>query len=182
VKLSENVEERETSTSSIQNVEKKSSRVPERKNEEKPKTYVEVIKIFMKKEECKPLNKNIPEVQKTQEEDYKRTSSTFTPQRNLIDDHDQPRKEFIRTKPKIRSFIPRYVNLFYGHCFYCTNFGHKVANCRAYGRNVQARKAYLAPYDIECYKCHNYGHIAHDYRSKMDTSMKENNDIKYNKL
>jgi hypothetical protein len=36
-----------------------------------------------------PLKKNIPEVQKTQEEDYRRRSSTFKPQRSLNHDHDQ---------------------------------------------------------------------------------------------
>jgi chromosome segregation ATPase len=72
VKLNKNVEERETSTSSVKEVEEKSYRLPEGKNEEKPKSYAEVIKGSMKKEECKPLKKNIPEVQKTQEEDYRR--------------------------------------------------------------------------------------------------------------
>ena len=40
----------------------------------------------------------------------------------------------------------------------------------------------MAPHDIECYKCHNYGHIAHDCRSMIDTSMKENIDIRYKKV
>jgi hypothetical protein len=84
--------------------------------------------------------------------------------------------------PQKRSFTPRYVNLFYGHCFYCTNFGHKVADCRDYKRNVQARSVYVATRNIECYKCHNYGHIASDCRSMIYTSMKENIDIRYKKV
>jgi hypothetical protein len=36
--------------------------------------------------------------------------------------------------------------------------------------------------NIECYKCHNYGHIANDCRSMIDTSMKENTDIRYKKV
>jgi hypothetical protein len=36
--------------------------------------------------------------------------------------------------------------------------------------------------NIECYKFHNYGHIANDCRSMIDTSMNENNDIIYKKV
>jgi hypothetical protein len=84
--------------------------------------------------------------------------------------------------PQRRSFTPRYANLFYGHCFYCTKFGHKVSYCRDYKINVQARNAYVAPRNIEFYKCHNYGHIASDCISMIDMSMKENNDIKCKKV
>jgi hypothetical protein len=44
VKLNKNVEERETSTSSVKKVEEKHSRLPERKNQEKGKSYAEVLK------------------------------------------------------------------------------------------------------------------------------------------
>jgi hypothetical protein len=91
-------------------------------------------------------------------------------------------KEFRRTTPQRRSFTPRYQNFFLGHCFACTNFGHKVVNCRAYGRNVQERDAYVVPHNIECYNCHNLGHIAQNCRSMMEPSMKENNDIIYEKV
>jgi hypothetical protein len=57
-----------------------------------------------------------------------------------------------------------------------------VVDCRDYKRNVQARSAYVVACNIECYKCHNYGHISSDCRSMIDTSMKENTDIRYNKV
>ena len=77
---------------------------------------------------------------------------------------------------------PRYANFFNGHCFYCTNFGHKVADCKDYKRNVQEDHAYVVTRNIECYKCHNYGNIASDCRSMIYNSMKENTDIIYNKV
>ena len=106
----------------------------------------------------------------------------FKPQRSFNHDHDQSRKKFIRTTPQRRSFTPRYENFFYGHFFYCTNFGHKVPDCRDNKRNIQARSVYVAPRNIECYKYHNYGNIVSDCRSMIDTSMKENTDIKYKKV
>jgi hypothetical protein len=66
--------------------------------------------------------------------------------------------------------------------FYCTNFGHKVADCRDYERNNQARNAYVAPQNIECYKCHNYGHTARNCRSMIRPPMKENVDVGHKKV
>jgi hypothetical protein len=40
----------------------------------------------------------------------------------------------------------------------------------------------VAPRNIECYKFHKYGHIDSDCISMIDTSMKENNDIRYKKV
>jgi hypothetical protein len=134
-------------------------------------------------------------MKKTQEEDYRRDKyqrrpSTFRYQRsfnhcegkNRREDRDHPRHDFKRTTTQRISYTPRYQNFFYGHCFTCNNFGHKVVDCRAYVRNGQERNVYVTPYNIECYKCHNYGHIARDCRSMMDTSMKENIDIRYKKV
>ena len=66
--------------------------------------------------------------------------------------------------------------------FYFTNFGHKVAYCRAYERNIQARNTYVAPHNIECYKCHNYGHIDWNCRSMTMPSTKKEIDIRYTKI
>jgi hypothetical protein len=172
VKLNKNIEEIERSTSVIEN-EEKHSRLLEKKNEENRKSYAEVLK---------GRNHGQPESKKTIEDTSSRRPSMFKPQRSFNHDHDQSRKKFRRTMPQRRSFTPRYANLFYGNCFYCTNFGHKVADCRDYKRNVQARSAYVVARNIECYKCHNYGHIANDCRSMIDTSMKENIDIIYKKV
>jgi hypothetical protein len=171
-KLNKNVEETETSTLVIEN-EEKHYRLLEKNNEESRKSYAEVIK---------GRNHGQPKFKKTIEDTSSRIPSMFKPQIRFNHDHDQSRKKFRRTTPQRRSFTLRYANLFYGHCFYCTNFGHKVVYCRDYKRNVQERNAYVAPHNIECYKCYNYGHIASDCRSMFDTSMKENNDIKYKKV
>ena len=93
-------------------------------------------------------------------------------QRIINHDHDHLGKKFRRTMPQRRSFTPKYANLFYGHFFYCTKFGHKVVDCRAHGRNVQASSAYVALHNIECYKCHNYAHISRNFKSVIDPSMK----------
>jgi hypothetical protein len=172
VKLKKNVEETKTSTSVTKN-EEKHSRLLEKKNEENRKSYEEVLK---------GRNHGQPESKKTIEDTSSRRPSVFKPKRSFNHDHDHSRWKFRRTTPQRRSFTPRYANLFYGHCFYCTNFGHKVADCRDYKRNFQARSAYVAAHNIECCKYHKYGHIASDCRSMIDTSMKENIDIRYKKI
>jgi hypothetical protein len=167
-KLNKNIEETETCTLVIENEEKHS-----KKNEENRNIYAEVLK---------GRNHAQPESKKTLEDTSSRRLFMFKPQRIFNHDRDMSRKKFRRTTPQRRSFTPRYANFFQVHCFYCTNFGHKAADCRDYKRTVQARSAYVTPRNIECYKCHNYGRIASDYRSMIDTSMKENNDIRYKKV
>jgi hypothetical protein len=140
----------------------------EKKNEENRKSYAELLK---------GRNHGQPKSKKTIEDTSSRRPSMLKPQRIFNHDHDHSRKKFRRTTPQRTSFTPRYENFFYGHCFYCTNFGHRVAYCRDYKRNVQARSVYVSPHNIECYKCHKYGHKASDCRSMIDTSMKENTDM-----
>jgi hypothetical protein len=44
------------------------------------------------------------------------------------------------------------------------------------------RDGYVALSNIECYKCHNYGHIARNCKSLIDPSMKENTNGGYDKF
>jgi hypothetical protein len=183
IKINRNIEERETSIYSVENVEETPSRSLEKKNEEETKSCVEVLKERTHgQQESKKKEYN--------RDSYSTITTAFRKQRSLNHDedihkreyHDQPRKKFRRTTQQRISFTPRYVNIFYGHYFYCTNFGNKVAGCISYERNVHTIKSYVAPHDIECYKCHNYGNIARDCRRVMDTSIKENIDIIYKKV
>jgi chromosome segregation ATPase len=129
IKLKKNVEEAKRFTLVIENDEKH-SRLLEKKNEENRESYAEVLK---------GRNHGQPESKKNIEETSSRRPSMFKTQRIFNHDHDQSRKKFRRTTPQRRSFTPRYKNIVYGNCFYCTNFGHKDSNCRDYKRNVQER-------------------------------------------
>jgi hypothetical protein len=166
------MEETEASTSVVEN-EEKHSRLLQKNKEEKRKSYAELLK---------GMNHGKTKYKKTNKYTSSRIPSMFKLQRSFNHDHDQPRKKFTWTTPQRRSTTPRYVNLCYGHCFYCTNFGDKVADCKDYKINVQARNDYVAPPNIECYKCYNYGHISHDCRIMIDTSMKDKIDIRYKKV
>ena len=168
-KIINNNKQTKTSTSEVKS-EEKHSRVLEEKNKEKCNSYAEVLKGG---------NHGQEESKKNQDTSSARPA-TFKQQRTFKHDeeihkrkyHDQARHKFKSATQQGRSSTPMYVNLFYGYCFYCSNFGHKVADCRAHQRNYQIRKAYVAPHNIECYKCHNYGHIARDCRSMMDISLR----------
>jgi hypothetical protein len=35
----------------------------------------------------------------------------------------------------------RYQNFFHGYCFYCSNFGHNIANCQIKFRDMQLRRS-----------------------------------------
>ena len=90
----------------------------------------------------------------------------------------------------------RYQNLFSCLCYAYNNYGHKAIDCRTYirygynwGRNKYDspkyqeernynRRSQMGPnrkynrfvaldYDIECYRCHNFGHIARNCKSKI---------------
>ena len=92
--------------------------------------------------------------------------------------------------------MPRYQVLFSDLCYACNNYGHKSIDCRTYIRSGYnwGRSRYESPkyqeernynrrsqmgpnrnynrfealdYDIECYRCHKFGHIARNCRSKI---------------
>jgi hypothetical protein len=151
VKLSKNVEERETFASLVENVEEKHSRFPEKKNEEKGKSYAELLK--RKNHGQAKWKKNYRETYSIRPPMFKQQGSfNFDEGNSRREDRDKMRHEFRRTAQQRISFTPMYEIFFYGQCFNCTNYGYKVVDCRAYGRSVQERNAYVAPHKIECYK------------------------------
>jgi hypothetical protein len=97
VKISNNVEETETSTSSVENIEEKHSRLPEKKNEEKSKSYAEVLK---------GRNHGQPESKKNDRDTSSRRPSTLNTQRSFNHDHDHPRKELRNNTPQRNHSLP----------------------------------------------------------------------------
>jgi hypothetical protein len=120
-------------------------------------------------------------------EDYRDTP----PPRRFIFHNQQPtfrpqeKEEFIRVHPFIRYSTPSYQTMFFGLCYACNNFGHKVVNCRTNNRNTNnfeihtqrgyprrpsetQRRSYnrfeSLSTEVECYKCNNFGHMAKDCR------------------
>ena len=64
------------------------------------------------------------EMKKNREDDcaWKKTTTTHN-------------DEFRIYAPTRRSPIPRYQIFFFGLCYSCNNYGHKVIDCRAYAHN-----------------------------------------------
>jgi hypothetical protein len=119
------------------------------------------------------------------------------------EDHD-----FRRITPTRRPPTPKYQNIFLGLCYSCNDFGHKAINCRACkkGRNTWNRSSHENPknryednypikpceafdinynsfdalgYEIECYNCNNFGHIARNCRSDLIVSSRETRHVPF---
>jgi hypothetical protein len=106
--------------------------------------------------------------------------STLPPKANkdkMIPDKKQRYQKMEQRMPKKRPSF-RYQNFFHGYCFYCSNFGHKIANCQIKFRDMQLRRSRnkqslkhrtkqpmsrqsctnhfdLLNSELECYNCHN---------------------------
>jgi hypothetical protein len=115
---------------------------------------------------------------------------TPPPRRFIFENQKQtyrPQEEegFIRAPPFRRSSTPRYQTIFFGLCYACNNFGHKLVNCRDNNRknnnfespthrgySIRPSETQIRSYnrfeslrtEVECYKCKNFGHMAKDCR------------------
>jgi hypothetical protein len=108
------------------------------------RSYAEVIRGPIKKEECKPSREYIREMERTQEEYYRGT----TPPRRSRTQNQQPTMErtqeedYRRVAPFRISLTLRYQTIFLGLCYSCNNFGHKAINYRAYAKNRSNYEGY----------------------------------------
>jgi hypothetical protein len=105
-------------------------------------------------------------------------------------------RKIIGTLLHQRSSTPRYQTIFFGLCYACNNFGHKVVNCRANNRNNNnfeshtqtgysrrpsetQRRSYNRfesfSTEVECYKCNNFGHMAKNYRMAVPVKEPQQN-------
>jgi hypothetical protein len=136
-----------------------------------PKIYTETIKGDMK----------------IYKEDYRDTppSKIFKFQNQQQTYRPQEEEGLIRAPPFRRYTTLRYQTIFFGLCYACNNFGHKVVNCRANNKNnnnfeSHTQRGYLGrpsetqriiynmfeslSTEVECYKCNNFGHMDKDCR------------------
>jgi peptide methionine sulfoxide reductase MsrB len=97
----------------------------------------------------------------------------------------QEEEGFVRAPPFRISSTHRYQTTFFGLCYACNNFGHKVVKYRANNMNnsnfeSHTQRGYSRRpsetqrisynmfeslrTEVECYKCNNFGHVAKDFR------------------
>jgi hypothetical protein len=117
--------------------------------------------------------------------------STMSPKANkdkMIPDKKK-RDEKMEQQMSRRRPSFKYQNFFYGYCFYCSNFGHKIANCQIKFRdmhlgrsrnkqslqhrtkkpmNIHHRTNHfdLLNNELECYNFHNFGHKVANFHLK----------------
>ena len=94
-----------------ENSKTSTTKPPKKVNEEKPKSYVDVLKSSIKNEGNKKKENDVSQK------------------------HDLPHKDNDEFR---RSFTPKWPcltwhqNSFFGYCFSCNHFGHKAIDCRTY--------------------------------------------------
>ena len=149
-------------------------------------------------DDCESLKENMQKSEMRKHEEDERAWKESPETHN----NDLKRHTPIRRPP-----IPRYQSIFLGLCYACNNYGHKAIDCRVYARNRNTwrrnryensryqvegncvRKSHVAPdrnynrigalnYEIECYRCHNFGHIARNYRSRFTGSSNQSKENK----
>jgi hypothetical protein len=134
------------------------------------------------------------------------TRSTYNASKDDYMNNKTSQRFTNRNAPPRRPPTTRYQNMFLGYYFSCHNFGHKSINCRANTRYnyLRSRDIYkttrndyisnkttqefadinynpfspLMNSNIECYKCNNFGHKAHECRRRLE-SMRQNMKEKY---
>ena len=107
------------------------------------RSYVEFVRESCKRENYESLKENIPKVEMKKQEEDQRTWRKFPTKTHNND--------LIRHAPSRRPPMSRYQNFFYGLCYACNNYGHKVMDCRTYtryinrwGRNIYEHSKYQA--------------------------------------
>ena len=151
------------------------------------RSYIDIVRESIKREDYESSEENIQKAKmKEREEDE-------SAKRMLPATHNN---DLRRYAPSRSPPISRYQSFFSGLCYTCNNYGHKAIDCRAYARYINEwgrnryensryqveenyiKKSQLAfdinynrfgalNYDIECYRCHNFGHIAKNCRSRF---------------
>jgi hypothetical protein len=124
----------------------------------------------------------------------------FQNQRPTKTYRSQEEEGLIRAPPFRRSSNPMYQTIFFGLCYACNNFRHKVVNHRANNRNINnfeihtkkgyprnpsetPRRSYnrfeSLSTEVECYKCNNFGHMAKDCRMTIPRREPQQNNKNY---
>jgi hypothetical protein len=142
-------------------------------NKKKSKRYVDVLKSSISDEENKKKENNVP-------------------QKNGISPKDNKDK-FKRSFPPRLPHRNWYQIYFFGYCFYCNHFGHKMIYYRTHTRNNHVWNKDINSYEFSninynsfsplfdyngvCYKCKNYGHTTRFSRSDIVETPKQIKDV-----
>jgi len=81
----------------------------------------------------------------------------------------QRRRRFSTPTTMWQSPQTRFTQSFFGYYFKCNGYGHRISECKynVGPRNFSSRNMFapLMDYAVECYNCHNYGHITRNCRN-----------------
>ena len=159
-------------------------------NENYKRIYAEIVKESSKKKVSESLKEDMQKLEMNKNEEDERTWRKSSVTHN----NDIGRPALAKNHP-----MPRYHSILLGLCYAWNNYVHKTIDCRAYARdrNTWIRNSYentryqsegncvknptatfgstynrfgALNYEIEWYRCHNFGHKARNYRSRFTGS------------
>jgi hypothetical protein len=129
---------------------------------------------------------------------FEKEGTKHTNEKSFYKQKGLEKKEDNQASTVHRKSYGRHQNRFEGYCFFCYTYGHKTTFCNAFSRNISAHNNHgisrfeygrrhdksiqndvnnlhnkfdALKFEVECYRCNNFGHISRNYAMNFHKSI-----------